>query len=64
MEIFHKSYVTETKAAVAARTKAGDGKVRFIDTEGWITTSDTADGTHPTDGGHQKIAARLAQILG
>lgn len=64
METFHKLYVNETKAAVAARIKAGDGKVRFIDTEGWITASDTADGTHPTDGGHQKIAARLAQIIG
>jgi lysophospholipase L1-like esterase len=65
METFKKWYVTETKAAVAARTKAGDGKVRFINTEGWINpTTDTADGTHPNDGGHQKIAARLAQIVG
>ncbi|MBB5896826.1 lysophospholipase L1-like esterase [Kutzneria kofuensis] len=64
METFKKWYVAETKAAVAARNKAGDSKVRFVDTEGWINpTTDTADGTHPTDGGHQKIAARLASIL-
>jgi lysophospholipase L1-like esterase len=65
METFHKRYVNETKAAVTARNNAGDTKVKFINTEGWINSStDTADGTHPNDGGHQKIAARLAPILG
>ncbi|WP_240522117.1 hypothetical protein [Amycolatopsis vastitatis] len=33
-------------------------------TEGWLTTADTPDGTHPDDTGHQKIAARLAALLG
>jgi lysophospholipase L1-like esterase len=65
METFHKRYVNETKAAVTARNTAGDTKVKFINTEGWINSStDTADGTHPNDSGHQKIAARLAPILG
>jgi lysophospholipase L1-like esterase len=65
METFKKLYVNETKAAVTARNSAGDAKVRYINTEGWINSStDTADGTHPNDGGHQKIAARLAPILG
>lgn len=65
METFNKSYVNETKAAVAARNTMGDSKVRYINTEGWINpATDTADGTHPNDGGHQKIAARLAAILG
>ncbi len=64
METFHKLYVNETKAAVAARNAAGDSKVRFINTEGWINLStDTADGTHPNDAGHQKIANRLVPIL-
>ena len=65
MEIFKKWYVTETKAAVAARTNAGDAKVRYISTEGWINpATDTADGTHPNDAGHQKIATRLAAVIG
>jgi lysophospholipase L1-like esterase len=65
METFKKLYVNETKAAVTARNSAGDAKVRYINTEGWINPStDTADGTHPNDGGHQKIATRLAPILG
>lgn len=64
METFKKWYVNETKAAVTARSNAGDSLVRYIDTEGWINpATDTADGTHPNDGGHQKIAARLAVIL-
>lgn len=65
MQTFNKSYVTETKAAVAVRANAGDGLVRYVSTEGWINpATDTADGTHPNDAGHQKIAARLAAILG
>lgn len=65
METFYKRYVNETKAAVATRNNAGDSKVRFINTEGWIDkATDTVDGTHPNDSGHQKIAARLAPILG
>ncbi|MGW0520282.1 GDSL-type esterase/lipase family protein [Crossiella sp. NPDC003009] len=64
METFKKWYVNETKAAVTARNNAGDSKVRYISTEGWINpATDTADGTHPNDGGHQKIATRLAAIL-
>ncbi|WP_410643291.1 GDSL-type esterase/lipase family protein [Amycolatopsis sp. lyj-346] len=65
METFHRRYVTETTAAVTARNNAGDSKVRFINTEGWITpATDTADGTHPNDAGHRKIAARLAAAIG
>ena len=64
-ETFKKRYVTETKAAVKARNDAGDGRVRFITTEGWLTTgTDYADRDgHPNDGGHAKIAVRLAPIL-
>ncbi len=65
MEIFKQWYVTETTAAVAARNSAGDGKVRYVSTEGWLNpAADTADGTHPNDAGHRKIAARLAAVLG
>ena len=65
MQNFYRRYATETKAAVAARNNAGDGKVKFIDTTGWIDkATDTADGTHPNDAGHRKIADRLAAVLG
>ncbi|MEV0272539.1 GDSL-type esterase/lipase family protein [Hamadaea sp. NPDC050747] len=64
MGVFRARYVTETRNAVAARTAAGDGKVHFVDTTGWIDpTTDTSDNVHPTEAGHVKIAQRLRPIL-
>jgi lysophospholipase L1-like esterase len=61
LETFRKRYVTETQAAVAA---VGDSRVRFVNTEGWITeATDTVDNVHPNDTGHRKIADRLAPLL-
>jgi lysophospholipase L1-like esterase len=62
-ETFRMRYVPETRAAVQAMNAAGDPNVFFIDTEGWLTSADFADGGHPNDGGHQKIADRLAPII-
>jgi lysophospholipase L1-like esterase len=65
METFKRRYLAETQAAVTARNTAGDAKVRFINTEGWLTVgidyTDT-DG-HPNDAGHVKVANRLAPII-
>jgi lysophospholipase L1-like esterase len=62
LETFRKRYVTETQAAVAA---VGDPRVRFVNTEGWITeATDTVDNVHPNDTGHRKIADHLAPLLG
>ncbi len=52
-----------TKAAVQAVNAAGDHNVWYVDTTGWISASDTVDGTHPTDAGHVKIANRLGPII-
>jgi len=62
LETFRKRFVTETKNAVAAM---GDAKIRFVNTEGWITeATDTVDNVHPNDAGHRKIADRLAPLIG
>jgi lysophospholipase L1-like esterase len=54
-----------TQAAVNARISAGDTKVRYVDTTGWVTTGDfDSDNLHPTMNGHIKIANRLQSILG
>jgi lysophospholipase L1-like esterase len=37
--------------------------VYYVDTTGWLASSDFTDGTHPTDAGHQKIADHLAPII-
>ncbi len=63
MEAFNRVYLNETKAAVAARNSAGDAKVYYVNTTGWLTSSDYVDGTHPTAQGHTIIANHLAPII-
>jgi lysophospholipase L1-like esterase len=59
VQTLKKRYVTETRAAVAARVGAGDTRVHFVDTTGWLT-----DGADYEDGnGHTKFAARLAPVV-
>jgi lysophospholipase L1-like esterase len=52
-----------TIAAINARHAAGDGKVIYIDTTNWLTTTDYTDGLHPTVAGHIKVSNLLQPIL-
>jgi hypothetical protein len=53
-----------TQAAVNARVSAGDTKVYYVDTNGWLTeSSDYTDGLHPSENGNIKAANQLAPIL-
>jgi lysophospholipase L1-like esterase len=63
MRCFNGSLATETQAAVTTRTGAGDAKVHYVDTTGWLVSSDYTDGTHPSDTGHVKITRLLMPIL-
>ena len=64
LRTFRNLYVPETRSAVAARSAAGDNKVHFVDTAGWIDPArDTSDNIHPTEAGHAKIARRLTPII-
>jgi lysophospholipase L1-like esterase len=63
LQTFRNRYVTETRNAVAARNSAGDSRVHFVETTGWIGTGDLVDSVHPNDTGHAKIAQRLAPVL-
>jgi lysophospholipase L1-like esterase len=63
LRTFTGRYATETRAAVDARTAAGDTRVRFVDTTGWLASGDLSDSVHPNDTGHRHIAERLAPIL-
>ena len=57
-------YLAETQAAVNARLSAGDAKVHYVDTTGWLDSStDFTDGLHPNDAGHVKVSNRLLPIL-
>ncbi|RVU01024.1 endoglucanase [Mucilaginibacter limnophilus] len=54
-----------TVAAVAARVAAGDNRVHYVNTDGWLTpgSSDYTDGLHPSVAGNIKVANRLKPIL-
>lgn len=58
---------TATMAAVNARISAGDTRLAYVDTTGWVTvgTADYSpnDNLHPSDSGHVKIANRLAPFI-
>ncbi|ADO71607.1 AbfB domain-containing protein [Stigmatella aurantiaca] len=57
--------VAPTLAAVNARISAGDTKLYYVDTSGWVTpgTSDFSDDLHPSESGHVKIAKLLAPFI-
>jgi lysophospholipase L1-like esterase len=63
LETFSKRYATETQAAVTARTNAGDAKVYYVNTEGWLPSDGLSDSVHPNDKGHAAIAAQLGPIV-
>ena len=52
-----------TRAAVNARNAAGDAKVHYINTSGWLSAADYTDGLHPSVGGHTRAAHLLQPIL-
>jgi lysophospholipase L1-like esterase len=59
--------VAPTQAAVNARISAGDTKLRYVDTTGWVSTTSgdfDSDNLHPNTNGHIKIANRLQSVLG
>jgi lysophospholipase L1-like esterase len=50
-----------TQAAVQA---VGDSNIQYVDTTGWLSSSDySSDGIHPNDGGQAKVANRLGPII-
>lgn len=40
-----------------------DPQIKIIETQGWLTSADFADGSHPTDNGHIKVANKLIAII-
>ena len=63
MRTFLGVKATPTLAAVNARIAAGDAKVHYINTDGWLTSADYSDGLHPSVSGHIKAANLLKPIL-
>jgi lysophospholipase L1-like esterase len=63
MRTFLGVKATPTLAAVNARIAAGDQKLHYIDTNGWMTNADYTDGLHPSVSGNIKAANLLKPIL-
>ncbi|SFM11662.1 Lysophospholipase L1 [Gracilibacillus orientalis] len=72
LRLFNGWYESEVSNAVDARIDAGDTKVHYVDTTGWLEgykdpdTEDYAKGgesVHPTSLGHTKVAKHLIPIL-
>ena len=54
----------QDSAAYQARLAAGDNKIHYINTTGWLQSSDLeTDGIHPTDNGHIKLAGLLRPFI-
>ena len=63
LRTFNGYYQDETQAAVNARRSAGDTKLHYVDTTGWVAPSDMPDTVHPDTAAHVKITNRLLPIL-
>lgn len=65
MRVFAGIRTAPTIAAVNARILAGDHKLHYINTSGWLTpgTGDFTDGIHPSVAGHIKVANLLRPVL-
>ena len=60
---FNGSQAAPIKAEVDARNAAGDMRVYYVDTTGWLAASDYDDGLHPNAQGSGKAATALAAAL-
>ncbi len=63
MRTFGGSQAAAASAAVAALKQAGDTDIQYVDTTGWLQSSDFSDGVHPTPAGNIKVANLLAPLL-
>jgi hypothetical protein len=61
LRTFSGAEAAPTQAAIQT---VGDSNIQYVDTTGWLSFSDTNDGTHPSDAGHAKIARLLGPIIG
>ncbi|HVY39716.1 MAG TPA: SGNH/GDSL hydrolase family protein, partial [Polyangia bacterium] len=63
MRPYNGAHAAEIQAEVNARRAAGDGRIFYVDTSGWLGNGDFTDGVHPNDQGSQKAATALAAAL-
>lgn len=60
---FGGPYADAIRHAVQTLAAAGDERVHYVDTTGWLEKNDFRDGIHPNAGGNLKVTRRLAPLL-
>jgi lysophospholipase L1-like esterase len=60
---FNGAQAAPIEAEVEARNAAGDARVFYVDTAGWLASGDFSDGLHPNDQGSNKAARALAAAI-
>ncbi len=63
MRPFNGAHADDIAAEVKAFNDAGDAKVFYVDTTGWLVKGDFTDGLHPNVDGSAKAADRLTAAL-
>jgi lysophospholipase L1-like esterase len=63
MRPFAGAQAAQIKAVVDASNAAGDARVYYLDTTGWLGSSDTNDGLHPNLQGSTKAATALVAAI-
>lgn len=64
MRTFGNYMATETQNAVNQLVSAGDKRLHYVNTNGWLASSDfDSDNLHPNDAGQLKVRDKLAPIL-
>ena len=62
-QIISKLRETEVKTETLAKITAGDAKMFYVDTTGWLVAADYTEGLHPNIVGHQKATVQLTAEL-
>ncbi len=60
---FGGGHAGDIQAEVEARNTAGDKRVYYVDTTGWLGNGDFTDGTHPNQQGSQKATSALTAAI-
>jgi len=63
MRPFNGAQAAQIQAAVTAANTAGDSRVYYVDTTGWLGTSDFSDALHPNVQGSGKAATQLVAAI-
>jgi lysophospholipase L1-like esterase len=60
---FNGAHAADIEAEVAARARAGDANVKYVDTTGWAGPDDYTDKVHPNAAAGPKLAEKLAPVI-